>query len=253
MPAFGAARVEEEIVKIPENEIVVTLGRPQAAVAGGVDLEQDLAIDQHGEQLEPRKTVLPTQSFDRLRCGQQGQGGRDLRIANPEQRAGARRLQDHLVAAPAQVREPRQDENVGLADLLRSRPIVGNLRLDDDLVLALILAVARAPEAVLQQAVSGQSPDQELNLLVDAPALGRKRAERQTRAQVLRAIRRAGAELSQAHRMAIEAGDDVSVRARFERDVSAEPGGESCRRSSPWLCSGSAQAGTTLRSGDEAD
>ena len=84
--------------------------------------------------------------------------------------------------------------------------------------------------------------------------LGRKRAERQTRAQVLRAIRRAGAELSQADRMAIEAGDDVSVRARFERDVSAEPGGESCRRSSsPSLCSGSAQAGTTLRSGDEAD
>jgi hypothetical protein len=92
-----------------------------------------------------------------------------------------------------------------------------------------------------------------LNLLVDAPALGRKRVERQTRAQVLGAIRRPGAELSQANRMAIEAGDDVSVRARFERDVSAEPGGESCQRSSPSLCSGSAQAGTTLRSGDEAD
>ena len=56
--------------------------------------------------------------------------------------------------------------------------------------------------------------------------LGRKRAERQTRAQVLRAIRRAGAELSQADRMAIEAGDDFSVRVRFERDVTAEPGGK---------------------------
>ena len=84
--------------------------------------------------------------------------------------------------------------------------------------------------------------------------LGRKRAERQTRAQVLRAIRRAGAELSQADRIAIEAGDDFSVRVRFERDVTAEPGGKSCRRSpSPSLCSGSAQAGMTLRSGDEAD
>ena len=58
MSAFRAARVEQEIVKIPENEIVVALVRPQAAVAGSVDLEQDLAIDQQGEQLEPRKTVL---------------------------------------------------------------------------------------------------------------------------------------------------------------------------------------------------
>jgi len=102
--------------------------------------------------------------------------------------------------------------------------------------------------------VFGQSPHQELNLLLDAPALGLERAERQTRAQGLRAIRRRGAELSQADRMAIEAGDDVSAGARFERDVSAEPGGESCRRSSsPSLCSGSAQAGMTLRSGGEAD
>ncbi len=64
-----------------------------------------------------------------------------------------------------------------------------------------------------------------MNLLVDAPAVGRKRAERQPHAQALRAIRRARAELSQADRVAIEAGDDVSVRVRFERDVTAEPGG----------------------------
>ena len=54
---------------------------------------------------------------------------------------------------------------------------------------------------------------------------GRKRGERQTCAQVLRALRRARAELSQADRMAIEAGGDTSVRVRFERDVTAEPGG----------------------------
>ena len=55
VPAFRAARVEQKIVKVPENEVVVTLGRSQAAVAGGVDLEKDLAIDQQGEKLEPRE------------------------------------------------------------------------------------------------------------------------------------------------------------------------------------------------------
>ena len=64
-----------------------------------------------------------------------------------------------------------------------------------------------------------------MNLLVDAPAAGRKRAKWQTRAQALRAIRRARAEFSQADRMAVEAGDDFSVRARFERHLTAEPGG----------------------------
>ena len=79
-------------------------------------------------------------------------------------------------------------------------------------------------------------------------------AQRQTCAQVLRAIRRARAELSQADRIAIEAGGDFSARLRFERDVAAEPGGKSCRRCpSPSLWSGSAQAGMTLRYGGEAD
>ena len=64
-----------------------------------------------------------------------------------------------------------------------------------------------------------------MNLLVEAPAVGRKRAKRQTHAQVLRAVRRGRAELSQAHRLVIEAGDDVSVRVRLERDTTDEPGG----------------------------
>src|ERR1700731_1418158 len=68
-----------------------------------------------------------------------------------------------------------------------------------------------------------------MNLLVDAPAVGRKRVERQTYAQVLRAIRPSRAELSQADRMLIEAGDDFSVRLRFERDMTADAGGQSYR------------------------
>jgi hypothetical protein len=64
-----------------------------------------------------------------------------------------------------------------------------------------------------------------MNFLVEAPAAGRKRAKRQTHAQILRAVRRSRAELSQTDRIAVEPGDDVPVRARFERDVTAEPGG----------------------------
>ena len=163
LSAFGAARMEQKIVKIPENEVVVALGRPEAVVAGSVDLEQDLAIHQQGEQLDPRKAVLPPQPADFLRRRQCGEGGRDLRIANSEQRAGARRFQDHLIAAPPQIGEPRQHDHFGIAELWRLRPIIGDLRFDDDLV----LVVARVPEAVLQKTTPGQSPDQQIDFLVD--------------------------------------------------------------------------------------
>ena len=65
--AFRAARVEQKIVKVPKNEVVVTLGRSETTAASGVDLEKDLAIHQQGEKLDPRKTVLPTEPFDLLR------------------------------------------------------------------------------------------------------------------------------------------------------------------------------------------
>src|SRR5262249_31468793 len=153
----------------------------------------------------------PTQLLNSLRRGQGGQERRNLRIANSEQRAGARRLQYHFVAAPAQICEPRQDENVAIAEPRRLRPVIGKLRLDDDLVGAALWT----GDAVLQETVSGQSPDQPMNVLVDAAAAGRKRAERHTRAQLLAALSRARAECSQAHRVTVEAGDDFSPGARF--------------------------------------
>jgi hypothetical protein len=146
VPTLHAARVEQKIVEIPEHEAVVALGRPQAAVGGRIDVEKDLAVHQQGNKLDPEKTVLPTELSDLLRRRQQGDGGRNLRIADPEQGAGARRFEDHFVAASPQIREPRQDEDVVLAELRHARPIVGNLRLDDDLV----RAGARAAEAILQ-------------------------------------------------------------------------------------------------------
>ncbi len=51
VPAFRAAGVEQQIVKVPKNEIVVALFRSQPGAAGGVDLEEDLAIHQQGEEL----------------------------------------------------------------------------------------------------------------------------------------------------------------------------------------------------------
>src|SRR5262249_56641190 len=124
-------------------EVVVALDRSQPTVASPVDLEKDLAIHQEGDKLNPGKTVLPTKLSDFLRRRQHGDGGCNLRIADPEQGAGARRFQDHFVAAPPHIREPREDEDVVLAELRHVRPIVRDLRLADDLV----WTVARAPQA----------------------------------------------------------------------------------------------------------
>ena len=107
VPAFRAARVEQKIVKIPKDEIVITLGRSKAAAASNVDLENDLAIEEQAEKLEPRKIVLPTQLFDLLRCRKHGQDAGNLRVADFEQCAGARRFEDHLVIAPSHICEAR--------------------------------------------------------------------------------------------------------------------------------------------------
>ncbi len=151
LAAFRAVGVEQEIVKVPKSQVVAALGRPQPVAAGGVKPEKDLAIHQQSEKLVARKAVLPPQPADFLRLGQHGDSGRNLRIANSKQRAGARRFQNHLIAAPPQVSEPRQNDSLGSAELWRSRPIIGNLRFDDDL----ILIVAQVPEAVFQETMPG--------------------------------------------------------------------------------------------------
>ena len=112
VPAFGAARVEQKIVKIPDDEVVVAFGGAEDFVAGRVDLEEDLAVDEQSEKLDPRKIRAAAEPLDLLRRGQARQGGGDLRIAYLEQRAGARGFQNHRIGAPPQIREPRQDENV---------------------------------------------------------------------------------------------------------------------------------------------
>src|SRR5690348_15132098 len=61
LPAFGRAGVEDEIVKVPEHEIVVTLLRAQAIAGYGIERQQDLAIGEQGEKLEPGETALALQ------------------------------------------------------------------------------------------------------------------------------------------------------------------------------------------------
>src|SRR6266550_8717626 len=64
LSAFGAVGVEQQIVKVPENQVVVAFGRPQAVAAGGIDLEEDLAIHQQSEKLDPGKAALSPQPAD---------------------------------------------------------------------------------------------------------------------------------------------------------------------------------------------
>ncbi len=119
LPAFRAVGVKQKIVKIPEHEVFVTLVRPAAIAAGGVELEKDLAVHQQSEQFQPGKACLPSQPADLLRRGQHGDRARDLWIANPEQRAGARRFQHQVVAAPPQIGESRQHDRIGVRMLWR--------------------------------------------------------------------------------------------------------------------------------------
>ena len=164
----------------------------------------------------------------------------ELGIADPEQRGGARRFQDHLVAAPAQIGKPRQHDQIGAAERRHLRPVIGNLRFDDDLVAGFI----RTREAVFQKTAPRQAPHQEIHFLIaSAAATGGERIERQAGAQPLRPIDGAGAELSKADRIAVEAGGEASVRLRFERDGTAQSRGNNrCRGSPRCLFSGSAQA-----------
>ena len=60
--------MEQEIVEIPENKVGIAFHRPQIAVVGGIDLEQDLAVHQQGEQLRSRES-LPRRRSRPTCCG----------------------------------------------------------------------------------------------------------------------------------------------------------------------------------------
>lgn len=117
-----------------------------------------------------------------------------------------------------------------------------------------VLVALRAREAVLQQTVPGQSPDQQIDLFVAVSFAGCERRQRQTLAQVLHALGGAGAEGSQADRTATETGGDFSVRLHFECHVAVEPCGEAWPHGPPSLFySGRAHGRDDLRYGGEPD
>src|SRR5579871_2146555 len=117
MSSPGAARVEQQVVKIPEDEIAVALGRPEAALVCSVNPEKDLAIHQQRKKPDPGKAVLAPQLPDLLRFSQPGYEASDLRIANLEQCARPRRFQNQIIAAAPHVREPGQHHNIAVAQL----------------------------------------------------------------------------------------------------------------------------------------
>jgi len=84
--------------------MLVAFGRAQGLFPGS-DLEKDFAVEKQRQKLDPWEAVGPTELFDLLRHGECGQRCCNRRIANPEQRAGSRRFEDHVVGAPPQIGE----------------------------------------------------------------------------------------------------------------------------------------------------
>ena len=66
LPPFGRAGVKQQIMEIPDHQLLVALGRTQA-VAVLADPEQDIAVEQQADELESGKPGLPAQRADLLR------------------------------------------------------------------------------------------------------------------------------------------------------------------------------------------
>src|SRR3954465_4714619 len=152
MSALGAARMKQEIMEIPENKIAVAFIHSKAVAAFRIELEQELAVQQQFEQIEVEGGRVAAKPADLVRPRQRSDGGRNGGVANSKQRAGARRFQHHLVAAPMQISKARQHDGVTLAELCALRPVLGDLGFDDheDLL------VTRKKQVIFEQSVKSQ-------------------------------------------------------------------------------------------------
>ena len=90
LPSLRAARVEYKVVKVPEDEIITALGRSKILDVLAFDLEEDIAIQQQGEQFDTRKTWRLPELAYLLRRRQNRQAGCNVGIANSEQCARER-------------------------------------------------------------------------------------------------------------------------------------------------------------------
>ena len=114
LPALGAVGVEQQDRENPRER---DCRRPRS-LAGHrrrqLDLEQDLGNPPAMRAVRRRENPSCRRNF-LICCGadRTRQAAATFGIANPEQRAGARRFQHHLVAAPPQIGEPRQHDHFG--------------------------------------------------------------------------------------------------------------------------------------------
>src|SRR5450631_2732156 len=67
LTAFGAARMKQQVVEIPQHQVLVAFAGATAVIAWLADLEQDLAEQQEGEQLGPGKALETPELGHRLR------------------------------------------------------------------------------------------------------------------------------------------------------------------------------------------
>jgi hypothetical protein len=56
--------VEQQIMKVPKDEVAVAFGWPQPTIAGSINLEKDSAMRQQSEKRDPGKTIPMPQVFD---------------------------------------------------------------------------------------------------------------------------------------------------------------------------------------------
>src|SRR4029077_17851647 len=75
LPSFRAARVEQKIMKIPKDEIVVTLRPAQVSGFAGFDLEQNLAIQEKREKFDSGKAWRLSKRAELLWGGKSSEGG----------------------------------------------------------------------------------------------------------------------------------------------------------------------------------
>ncbi len=188
-----AAGVKQQIVKIPQHEAGVAFGGPQPLVAIAVDHEQDPAIDQQAQQRDARKAALATQLLHRPWYGQARDGRRNVGIAKPKQRTGARGFEHHVGAAPPQVGEAGEHERAIAGELRHARRVIAHLRLDHDEVRASWCA----GEAVFQQPDMCQASDERVDLLLAAFSVRTEFVQTQSRSQIGGQRDDVGAELSE--------------------------------------------------------